>query len=90
LAMAASFGTTGAASSGPTWESADAFIWPHPGLPRRPIVAGAHPRSRSYVLASLRALHLDLRLVANDQAAVEEALLQDGNGPRLLGGAISS
>jgi hypothetical protein len=36
------------------------------------MVAGAHRTSRSYVLASLRALHLDLRLVASDQAAAEE------------------
>src|SRR5215471_5557952 len=49
------------------------LIRPHPGLPRRPIVAGAHRTSRSYLLASLRALHLDLRLVVSDQAAVEES-----------------
>jgi hypothetical protein len=36
------------------------------------IVAGAHRTSRSYVLASLRALHLDPQLVASDQAAAEE------------------
>ena len=72
LAMTASFGPTVTASSGSTWRSADALIWPHPRLPRSPIVAGAHRRSRSYVLASLRALHLDLRLVASDRAAVEE------------------
>jgi hypothetical protein len=36
--------------------------------------------SRSYVLASLQALHLDLRLVASDQAAAEvrQGTLQDG------------
>ena len=31
------------------------------------------PAKAPYVLASLRALHLDLRLVASDQATVEEA-----------------
>jgi len=44
----------------------------HLCLPRSLIVAGARLTSRSYVLASLRALHLDLQLVASDQAAAQE------------------
>ncbi len=72
VAMTARVGPTVTASSGPTRRSDDALIWPHPALPRSPIVAGAHRTSRSYVLASLWALHLDLRLVASGQAAVEE------------------
>jgi hypothetical protein len=39
-------------------------------------VADAPRRSRSYVLASLRALHLDLQLVAGNRAAVEESGVQ--------------
>jgi hypothetical protein len=70
--MTASFGSTRTASSGSTRRSDDASIRPHPRLPRSSIVAGARRTSRSYVLASLRALHLDLRLVASDQAAAEE------------------
>jgi hypothetical protein len=40
-------------------------MWPHLRLPRYQIVADAPRTSRSYVLASLRALHLDLRLIAS-------------------------
>ena len=71
--MTASFGPTMTASFGSTQGSGDGLNWTHPGLPRSPIVADAPRRSRSYVLASLRALHLDLRLVAGDRAAVEES-----------------
>ena len=42
----------------------DAYMWPNLRLPRYQIVADASRTSRSYVLTSLRALHLDLRLVA--------------------------
>jgi hypothetical protein len=42
---------------------------PAPGLPRRSTAAGAPRRPRSYVLASLRALHLDPRLVASKTSA---------------------
>ena len=63
MAMTASFGPTRTASFGPTWGRGDALNWAHLGLPRSLIVADAPRRSRSYVLASLRALHLDLRLV---------------------------
>ena len=90
LAMTASFGPTGTASSGSTLRWRDGQIWPHPRLPRSLIVAGAHRTSRSFVLASLRALHLDLQLVASDQAAAEEGALQDGGSPHPRGGAISS
>ena len=90
LAMTASFGSTRTASSGPTWRSDDALIWPHPGLPRSPIVAGAHRTSRSYVLAAPRALHLDLRLVASDQAAVEETGTPGRQLTASAGEAISS
>jgi hypothetical protein len=54
-------------------------------------VADAPRRSRSFVLASLRALHLDLRLVAGDRAAVEEGGVQVRQLASRRGwGAISS
>ena len=62
--MTVLIGTCRTACRGPTWLLADVLQWPHHGLPRRSMMAGAPRRSRSYVLASLRALHLDLRLVA--------------------------
>jgi hypothetical protein len=84
----------------------DGFVWPYrvagstsdrmtsglapPGLPRSPIVPGAHRTSRSYVLASLRALHLDLRLVTSDQAAAEERRTPGRQMTESPGGAISS
>jgi hypothetical protein len=43
-----------------------------PCFPPRSIVADARRRSRSYVLAALRALHLDLRFAVSRSAAVEE------------------
>jgi hypothetical protein len=88
--MTASFGSTGTASSGSTRRADHVSIWPHPRLPRSPIVAGAHRTSRSYVLASLRPLHLDLRLIASDQAAVEERRTPGRHLTASPGGAISS
>jgi hypothetical protein len=73
---------------GPVWRLAVAppgrWLAPWRGptrrLPRRSMVAGAPRRSRSYVLASLRALHLDLRLVARKTGASRGNRISRTNG----------
>jgi hypothetical protein len=88
--MAVPFGTTRAASFGSTWGMGWRFELDPPGLPRCPIVADAPRRSRSYVLASLRALHLDLQLVVDIGQQSRKAEFKAPSSHLIRGGAISS
>jgi len=55
------------------------LIRPHSGPSSPAHRCSAHRRSRSYVLASLRTLHLDLRLVASIRQQSRKGALQDGS-----------
>ena len=71
--MTASFGPTMTASFGSTQGSGDGLNLDPPWPSSQPHRGRRSPQVKVYVLASLRALHLDLRLVAGDRAAVEES-----------------
>ena len=49
------------------------WFWPHQKPSSRPMMAAARSRSTSFVLATLRALHVDLRLADGGMAAIEES-----------------